>query len=969
MPAVDPSLTRPATRSVLSAEHLLRPPRQDRPAIRWWWQSPVPTSELLEELDAIKEAGFGEVEIAFSPEFWGDVAQREALEAVLEHARLIDVGVSMTLGAAWPLQTPATGRGTPHAARELQYGVAWVDGDGGRRVTPVPAPFDDPERARPARLVAVVAARVVERGSGPRTVPSGNPWGAPTTIAPPLRPTLLDQDHLQVMTSAVRGQGVSAVVSWMPGAGQWALVAVWERDSEQGVTSFLDAAAARAALQDIDEYQIGHARAGLAAEGSTATELFEDSLELNADCLFWTPGMLARFTEHAGYDPTAYLPLMMAHGQCRYWVPQEPVVPDFESATTDGTVTDLGARVRADYDRLLTELYVREHLRVLQDWAAGHGMRYKAQAAYGQNLEPVRSFRELVRCGGRAEVESLNSGDRVPVSMNCPTWRFSVDWQRSCVSGAQQAGAARVSTELGAQMDRCYDFGLSDYRQMLDKEWAVGVTKPFVHGFASQSSDAPWPTQGRFGTIVSESWNHRSFPQWSCWPALADYWARGTAVLETGVARADVAVYRDGFLTTAARGDAAADATAPDRLIDAEAMERNGLVVGLIDPVGLAEADLGQDEAGFQVLLPQGPAYRALAVGEESLTVPAAQAMARAARRGLPIVVVGPAPRRDRQWGGRDRSAEVAHALAQVLACQTTVQVPRWDEVPDALTRLGVRGRARWGGPLLLSQVREADEGRYVLVYNPADSKVVTEIDIEGRADVEVIDLDRGQARPVACTLTQDSTRVAAALAPRGLVVLRRLRGLRSDRGGILPQVRVAGAVVGPQVCGQDLEAQEAEELTLVWEGLEVRSSEPGGSRRVELEGQGPADWRSLPELAQVSGTGVYTAVVRTVDGREPRREQLLGIGLCLGEVGGVAQVSVGDSRLAAVTRPDDVVPVGQALAAEVGARRPARVEVRVRTTLRNAALAADLYEPGPWEVEHPSVPHGLLGPVRLVRC
>jgi len=38
-----------------------------------------------------------------------------------------------------------------------------------------------------------------------------------------------------------------------------------------------------------------------------------------------------------------------------------------------------------------------------------------------------------------------------------------------------------------------------------------------------------------------------------------------------------------------------------------------------------------------------------------------------------------------------------------------------------------------------------------------------------------------------------------------------------------------------------------------------------------------------------------------------------------------------------------------------------------VRTTLRNAALAADVYTEGPWAVEHPSRPHGLLGPVRLV--
>ena len=56
----------------------------DRPGMRWWWQSPVPPAELVRELRAIHDAGFGEVEIAFSPGFWADEPQREALAAVIE---------------------------------------------------------------------------------------------------------------------------------------------------------------------------------------------------------------------------------------------------------------------------------------------------------------------------------------------------------------------------------------------------------------------------------------------------------------------------------------------------------------------------------------------------------------------------------------------------------------------------------------------------------------------------------------------------------------------------------------------------------------------------------------------------------------------------------------------------------------------------------------------------------------------
>ena len=1064
-------LRRPLTRPDLTPERLAAPPAGDRPGIRWWWQSPVAPAELVEELRAIAEAGFGEVEIAFSPGFWADDAQRTALRAVLAEAQHLGVTVAMTLGAAWPLQTPNTTRGTEYASQELQYGVTWLDGEGdtaatgtsadasqpGTRTVPVPRPFDDPDGERPSTLLAVVAARVVERGTEPRVVPSGNPWGKPTKIVPPERSTLVDEDTFTVLD--VAGEGADAVVHWEDREGSWALTAFWTRDSEQGVTSFLDADAARAALAYLDEHQIGQARGALDAEGSTATELFEDSLELNADCLFWSPTMLERFIEHNGYDPTPYLPLMIAHGQCRYWVPEEPPRPDFAPVTADGAPSDLGLRVRADLDRLVTDLYVSDHLRLIQDWAVGHGMRHKAQAAYGQNLEPVRSFRELVRCGGRAEVESLNSGDRVPIRMSHPNWRFALDWQRSAVGGAHQGGAVRVSTELGAQMDKCYDFSLADYRQMLDKEWAVGVTRPYVHGFATQAPDAPWPTHGRFGTVVSESWNHRHFPQWTAWKALTDYWARGTAVLETGTPRSDVAVYRDGFLTTAARGNEEADAEAPDRLIDAEPLERHGYSVQVVDPVGLAEAGVIGQEAGLwadgaagggagavpgagaqadgaagagrTVLFPDGPAYRALVIGEQRVTVGAARAVEAAARAGLAVVVVGEAPQGDTGWGGADHDAEVRAAFAAALACPTVAQVAQWADVPGALARLGVRPRIAWDGPVLLTQVRDAQEGRYVLVYNPAAEPVSLPLDIEGMGSVEVLDLDTGRALPVQVEAGRQEgcrgcTRVRVALADRGLaVLLLRPEGgtgvpdeaapgdtapalvpaadpsqaavpvSGSDDGaGSRPQadaprtVRVAGAVVGPDSGAWNVAevgtSPAGAELYLTWGDLVVTTEEPDGARELVLPAEGPADWRAVVGLEQVSGTGVYTAaVVRSgaVDaggevarsggsGAVPTPAQLDGLELCLGPVGGVAVVRVGGRELATVLRDDVVVPVGEALAQEVVAGREALLEIEVSTTLRNATLAADVYMKGPWAVEHPSVPHGLLGPVRLfTRC
>lgn len=943
------NLHAPEHRSSLTDEYFAFPPRTDRPGIRWWWQAPMSVTELIEELEAIGAVGFGEVEIAFSPGFWADAAQREALAGVLERAQQLDIGVAMTLGAAWPLQTPNTARGSDYAAQEIQYGASWVDADGTEVDTPIALAFDDSEGTRGAEVHAVIAARVLQRGDEATIVPTGLPWGDPTRIEAPASSTILDKDSMRVLTGEWIEQGRGESLRWTPDPGQWVLITLWVRDCAQGVTSFIDARAATAALDYLDEHQLGETALLLSAEDSTATELFEDSLELNADSLFWSPDLPQRFIDMFGYDLTVYLPLLIAHGQCRYWVPNEVPVADF---AVEGKIAQ---RVRSDYERLLTKLYTSDHLRLIQQWATGHSMRHKAQAAYGQNLEPVMSFRELVACGGRAEVESLNSGDRIPIRMTHPNWRYALDWQRSCVAGAHQGGAVRISSELGAQMDACYGFSLADYRRMMDKEWAVGITKPFVHGFAAQPDNAPWPTQGRFGSIVSESWNHRGFPQWDHWSALTGYWARGTAVLETGIARCDVAIYRDGFLTTAARGNEEADITAPDQLIDARALEREGFTVQIIDPVGLAAAPLGVDSADCVVAFPEGPAYRVIILGENRVMPEALSALADAAQCGMRVILVGDGPIGDSGWGGRDRDCEVADLRERLLSCSTVRRVEEWDDIPQALRSLGVRPRASWHGPTLLSQVRDSDEGRIVLVYNPDSYPVATVINVEGGGSVEALDLDTGDIHRLDNRERdgEGMIRVHVALDPLGLVVFRVVPSTleRAGSSHTVSACRLAGGTVG-----QGTPASRGRDLTLEEWSLSVESAQPGGPRTVTLTGQGPGDWRSIQGLESVSGVGIYRA--RVAD--ECRDAAARGAVLHLGELGGSAVVRVAGKCVGPLLLDGADVDLGYCLADDPW------IEIEVRTTLRNAALAADLYTSGPWTVEHPPAPHGLLGPVVL---
>lgn len=906
----------PARRTGFDLQRFRAPARTDRPGIRWWWQTRVPAAELVRELRAIHDAGFGEVEIAFSPGFWADDPQRSALRAVLTEAAGLGIGVAMTLGAAWPLQTPNTTAGTEHAAQELQYGVSYVP-NGFQGSVRIPAPFDDPAGTRRARLVAATAARVITRGPGPRIVTVSDWSGPQDKIDNPSHSTILDSKQLIDLSGEILDGSVEFTA---PTTGDWAVFGYWMRDTRQGATSFIDRSAAVAATEYLDEHQIGEDNAALLPD--VGTELFEDSLELNADSLFWTADILTRFRDLHGYDPTPFLPVFFAHGMCRYWVPNEEPTPDFELDT------DVGHRIRRDYYRLVTELYITDHLLVLQAWSGTHSLTHKAQVAYGQNLEAVRSNREFVRHGGRAEAESLNSGDRAPMSRDQLSWRFALDWQRAVVGGAHQGGAVRISTELGAQFLSGYAFSLGDYKQMLDKEWAVGITKPFVHGFASQEDSETWPSQSRFQHYISDSWNDRHFPEWQNWSALTDYWARGTVALETGSPRTDVAIYREGFLTTAARGTPENDRTTPDRLVDGSPLEDAGYSFQFIDPTGLLDP---QAADGNDTLFPLGPAYRAIVIDERTLAADAAEGLQRIATAGLRVVIVGDSPRGDSGYAdpinGPDR---VRTVIAALLNLPTTARAADAEAVPAALAALGVMPRANVTGGRFLTQLRHTDEGRILLVYNTAREHVMGRIDIDTEGTLTELDLWTGTVSAVAAQLADGRTRATLTFAPLGVRVLY----LDARRSVPVTSAPVSAAST------RDLAARS-------W-SLSVQAHGPGTPTKIDLPEQGPADWRTVAQLEGVSGIGVYTVAVHAERGDR--------VGVDLGELEGSAVIRAGGREFGPVYVSDSVVDLGDSLALD-----PV-VQIEVRTTLRNAAITHGILDPH----HSPSRTTGLIGPVRF---
>src|SRR3954451_17416748 len=924
----------------LDAASFADPPASAHPAIRWWWgpmfggtPGALSTAETRKELGYLSDACFKRVEIAFSQAKWATAEQRENLDAALDEAKKRGVTIDMTVGAQWPITTPNTRPGTGLSEQELQYGRADVAG-GTTFNQDVPLPYDTHDTSRSAKLFAVTAARVIQRGPAVTTVNT-----------PPASSTVLDPSSLIDLTA----QAANGKLNWTAPAGDWVVFGFWARETTEGVVDHFRRESIDAATSYVEQNQFSSSAAEQLK--SVGGSFFEDSLEIDADGIFWTPKMTTEFAARRGYALAKYLPLVFQQGVHKYWVPETLPIGDFDLPN------GAGSRVRHDYAETLTDLYVDQHLKPLQKWAVSHGVKFRAQAAFGQNLDPIRSARELARMGGLADDESLNACDEIPNALvgNAKTWRFAFDHHRTVVGGSHQGGSNTVSTELGAMLGiKTFEFNLSDYKTIMDKEWAAGTSTPLIHGYAYQTSTAVWPGDHAFFGFVPESWNAETYPQWGDWKPLTDYWARGSYVLQTGTAPTDVAVYRDGFLTTAALGFGRSGVL--NGLFDAVGMEKAGYSLEFIDPNGVI--DPAADGTG--VLYPNGPRYRAVVLDERALPVKVAEKLADEAAQGLKVVLVGALPNADTGYPGDD--ARVQAAVARLVASPNVARVGAQADAAGALAALGVAPAARWSTAVqVYTQHRETADADYFYVYNATNDPVSIDGSFATAGRPYTLNLQTGAIRKLAVWDTANGrTTVPIRLPALGTTVLAFKKGESAGRhvvstspvketlaDGNLVELRdTTGGTREVRFSDGTSSTVRLPDLPAAIEPgawhLHVDGTSATGTTPYDFDLTALKDWRELPGLASVSGKGVYTTTVALpADWTAANR----GTYLDLGAVSGSTKVFVNGQRATEDPQRD----ISALLKPGANALR-----IELATTLRNAV-------PGG------SQAYGVLGPVRLV--
>ena len=966
------------------------PPQDVRPEVRWWLAEGLHTDETLRtEIEAAHRLGFGGMEFLAMDEGqvdherygWGSEEWVHDSAIVVAETTARGMAVSFTSGTNWsnanlPTITPEH----PAAAKELDVTVEELAGGQTRIGALTRIDFDAPLPPSPfpghrgtileQRLVAVVAARVVDPGA---------------------TPPVLSLESVVDLTSRVLDDSLDWTA---PADGDWKLFTYWSHGTGQTASpsastnwtvNYIDRAGVDAVIDYWDTVVLTpELRADIAR--NPRTQMYMDSLELmlyGAGGLFWSDSFAEEFRTRRGYAITRWLPFL------ERTVRGMAVATDYhyDAQARDALVVE---KIRYDYVRTLTDLYIENMLRPFAKFLRANGIGLRSEISYGLPFELTRPGPEV----DGIETESLEFGCQIDA------YRL--------LAGPAHLFNKPYSSETGAT-SRNHMLDHRFYDQMIATQFAAGVTKTVLHGWASPAGAegaTEWPGHEGMWPMFSERFDTRQ-PAAEFYPLWTTSVARQQLLLRRGKPRIDVGILRTDHFVDNLIG---LSLVAPDgrRIPDEEAIGR----MWMRNRENQWWQDLGMQDAGWSyeyfdatlllhpdvsygdgVLQPDGPGYQALIVYQQHLDPDAAKRLLELARGGLRVLFVHGG--RELKWLARglhtvhDRAAsrtpgldgrddELAATVTALLAQPTVVAISDPADTVTALRRLGVVGRAEFveDNECVLTLLRDDGDLSHLFVYHflyETGSPTVVRVALGRAGVVHKVDPWSGATATYAADLAPDGRLVVSVPLQPGETAYFTVDHAAPAVGAPTTETEVA-TLDDWQIAVESWDAGEPRIITedrgLGYVTREVRFAT--AVTTLDSAERCLKPWRELPEVGpDVSGVGDYVAVLTVGD-------DLLGHGrlvLDLGSTaGGLGSVSVNGGAPCGFDTSRPRVDITDRLTTGTNV-----VHVRTASSLNNRLLARGYYDGIPdVALELNGMPvdtqktsphdHGLLGPVRLVQ-
>ena len=447
--------------------------------MRWWWFGPAVTKpEIQRELEQMKAAGIGGVEIATLYPLALDDPQTgfhnlpylsdehiDDLRFAASEARRLGMRVDITLGSGWPF-------GGPH--------IPITQAAGEMRVEAVAIPSE-------ARSIAIPH------------IAAGEQWVA-TFLVFGSRDALAFKDAKLVPKSASEDGRLQ-----IPADLKGPHTAVFFISSRTGMTVKRSAVGAEGFV--LDHYDQTAIETHLHAVGDRLMEafgdhppyaVFSDSLEdYGSD---WTGDLLHQFQQRRGYDLTPYLPALVA---------------DFGPETS---------AVRHDWGKTLTELANEHYLAPLHAWARQHHTLFRSQT-YG--FPPVTLSSN--------QYEDLPEGEGKATLL---MWRQFSD-TRWAASAGHLFGRPVISSETWTWLHSpAFRATPLDMKAEADLHFLQGINQLVGHGWPYSPEIAGEPGWRMYAAGAFNAHN----PWWFTMPDLTGYLQRVSFALRQGKPANDVAL-------------------------------------------------------------------------------------------------------------------------------------------------------------------------------------------------------------------------------------------------------------------------------------------------------------------------------------------------------------------------------------------------------------------------------------------
>ena len=935
------------------------PPKRARPLVRWWWPGlEVEEQELRREVRDLDAAGFGGAELqAFSigaslamlkqdP----DRARRhhrfmnpyhyEMVAAVLDEAQKHGLLVDITQNSAWP--TGGSHIPVHESSKTLLFETTVVQG--GRTLDLPVRALRKPKLYRFMRIVKRILSffdlmRFIPEDKVLVKVVAGKLQSKKGAISywKVKTPAMLDPASMVDLTDRI---GPNNKIHWDVPEGRWQvlfcyagsagakpLVATLSGPGEEALV--LDHLSRSALTHHLDAF-LGTGKSTFGEHyGSTLRAIFTDSFELISP-MNWSDHFLDEFEKRRGYDLTPYLPVTYVPlRDVGYWTySHEPGLPCFDFPG------DMGERIRYDYERTVSDLFIDEFIKVAQSWCAEQGLLSRVQG-YGFRADNL----EMLGYSDIPETEQLYGGGMLHF--------------------LKMAGAAGtlyerpvVTCESLVWAERPYMTTPLKWRVAADRLFESGVNQMIYHGFPYRHPDYPYPGYQPFATphmaqISFSSDFSRDASFWRHFPTMNQYVARMQYLLQQSKTVAKVGIFyghfdfpngnykreemtrgvldeqdsqlKVGRLASILMGDKAVG----ERLHVKEMAELGDLLVAngyyylnfnrdrlLQARVGDGKVIMG--EAEFEALV----FFKETHLPFEIMTK-----LEEISKPGIPIVFVESLPVRQSGFKDWEANDPIVQAVCEKISQKHVSRLENRQEVIPFLRSAGVEPQLRFAAPdpnigFIHKRLRENHE-QFVMIRNRTNKLTATEFTMPA-AGLHPYELD---------AITGEVFQVAFESQGHGEIRLSvPLEAYQSRVIGFASPDTVAQYEQPPFKDLSD-QGQVVQEIT-GWQLDLVKRNVDGSHRPIQEHFQTPEDWREHPKLRECSGPAEYQARFELPEGTlEPNCRYVLDFE----RVCDVATVTLNGVGFAPLLLPPWRLDITNAL--KPG---PNHIQITVETTLRN---------------------------------